>query len=217
MTSSQKPVSLGHGKNGSKPQQEAELGFDGQRLQIGRRLRRLRANARRTQRQVAEELGIAPSALSMLESGRSGVSLERLQRIAQYFDVPLVDFFTGVADTDGAKPQVKVIRQAHSSVPSVERGHGVIYQLPGAGFGRLVQSSLVTFAPGASYEHHKLAHPGEELVYVLSGEVELLYADETIRLSQGDMAIFRTDTQHAFRNASKLGPAMLMAVGSPPW
>jgi transcriptional regulator with XRE-family HTH domain len=203
--------------NGTKPQPESDSGFDAQRLQIGHRLRRLRANAGRTQRQVAEDLGVAPSALSMLESGRTGVSLERLHRIAQYFDVPLVDFFTEIADTDGTKPRVRVIRQAHSSVPSVERGHGVIYQLPGAGFARLVQSSFVTFAPGASYEHHKLAHPGEELVYVLSGEVELLYAEDTIKLSQGDMAIFRTETQHAFKNASRLGPAMLMAVGSPPW
>jgi quercetin dioxygenase-like cupin family protein len=58
---------------------------------------------------------------------------------------------------------------------------------------------------------------GEEVVYVTVGTVELYFGDQVLELSQGDMAVFRTETPHAFRNASLHGPAMLIAVATPPW
>ena len=39
-----------------------------------------------------------------------------------------------------------------------------------------------------------IAHPGEEVAYVLFGEIELLLGDEIHRLSQGDLVRFRTET-----------------------
>ena len=52
-------------------------------------LANLRANKKITQRQLAEALNIAPSAVAMYETGKRTPSLERAKEIARYFDVPV--------------------------------------------------------------------------------------------------------------------------------
>lgn len=185
---------------------------------VGSRIRRLRRASGKSLRQVAEALEIAPSALSMLENGQTGASLQRLQLIARHFDVTIVNLLAEVpAEAADEAPRIEVVRRAHATAPSMARGRGVVYQLPGAAPRRMLQPALLSFEPGGGYERDKIGHVGEEVVYVLLGDVELHFGEERIELAQGDMAIFRTETPHAFKNASDVGPAMVLAVASPPW
>ncbi|MDX6535164.1 MAG: hypothetical protein QOF68_2908 [Gaiellales bacterium] len=186
---------------------------------VGLRIRRLRQRTGKSLRQVAAALGIAPSALSMLENDQTGVSLQRLQLISEYFGVHIVDLLADPDQPGDIERQatVQVIRAVNASVPSVTRGKGVVYQLPGVGAGRLLQAAVVTFLPGGGYECDKIAHTGEEIVYITVGTVQLHFGEQIVELSQGDMAVFRTEIPHAFRNASDVGPAMLIAVATPPW
>ena len=62
-----------------------------------------------------------------------------------------------------------------------------------------------------------IAHPGEEFAYVLLGEIELLFGDEVHRLSQGELVRFRSETPHAYRNASTTGMAAALTATTPPW
>jgi uncharacterized cupin superfamily protein len=62
-----------------------------------------------------------------------------------------------------------------------------------------------------------IAHPGEEFAYVLLGEVELLLGADVHRLAQGDLVRFRTETPHAFRNASSMGVGIVLGAATPPW
>lgn len=185
----------------------------------GRRIRRLRLASGKSLRHVADDLGIAPSALSMLENDQTGASLQRLQMLAEYFDTTIVDLLAEPQPrTNGpSHPAVHVVRNAHATVAGITRGKGVIYQLPAAGGAHLLQTALLTFQPGGGYERDKIAHSGEEMVYVTLGRVQLHIGERVLELSQGDLAVFRTETPHAFRNASDVGPAMLIAVATPPW
>jgi quercetin dioxygenase-like cupin family protein len=93
----------------------------------------------------------------------------------------------------------------------------VIYQLPAVSPHHLLQTALVSFQPGGGFERDKIAHPGEEIAYVLAGDIQLHLGDAVLDLAQGDLAVFKTETPHAYRNASQLGPAMLLTVATPPW
>ena len=45
-----------------------------------------------------------------------------------------------------------------------------------------------------------MEHPGEELIYLLEGALEVEVAGETFRLRSGDAIHFRTDRPHRWRN-----------------
>ncbi|SDH23725.1 LexA family transcriptional regulator [Propionivibrio dicarboxylicus] len=61
--------------------------------QLGAAIRRLRARSGKTLEQVAEATGSNKGTLSKIESGKQGVSLETLNRIAQALRVTIVTIF----------------------------------------------------------------------------------------------------------------------------
>jgi transcriptional regulator with XRE-family HTH domain/mannose-6-phosphate isomerase-like protein (cupin superfamily) len=183
---------------------------------MGQRIRRLRTQAGKTLRAQAREIGIAPSSLSALENGHGGVSLRRLQLVAEHFGLHITDLLGEPAPSSGPGG-VEIIRNCAASVPGVRRGSGVLYQLLGSGRDHTIQPFLLTFEPGGGFDRDMIGHPGEEIAYVLHGRIELLIETECHELSQGDLIRFRTHRPHAFRNASGLGVATVIGAATPPW
>jgi quercetin dioxygenase-like cupin family protein len=64
--------------------------------------------------------------------------------------------------------------------------------------GREVLQARVDFAPGASFPRHK--HPGEEIIYVLTGTIEYEVADKFVTLKSGDVLFVPDGVVHAARN-----------------
>ncbi|MBV8712373.1 MAG: helix-turn-helix transcriptional regulator [Solirubrobacterales bacterium] len=183
---------------------------------MGQRIRRLRTQAGKTLRAQAREIGIAASSLSALENGQGGVSLKRLQLVAEHFGLHITELLgepAVAARVDG----VEIIRNCAATVPGVQRGTGVLYQLLGSGRDHIIQPYLLSFDPEGGYDRDMIGHPGEEIAYVLHGRVELLIEDECHALTQGDLIRFRADRPHAFRNASSVGVAAVIGAATPPW
>jgi transcriptional regulator with XRE-family HTH domain len=194
---------------------------DSLRQNLGQRLRHLREETGRGLREQAREIGISASSLSALENNTGGVSLQRLQCVANHFGLPVTDLLAGAdaadGDGDGRPRRPEVVRSWGTTVSGVERGAGVVYQLFGHGHNHQIQPYMISFQPGASYRNDPIAHVGEEFAFVVLGEVELLLGKESFVLGQGDGIRFRTETPHAFRNASNLGISVLIGAATPPW
>jgi mannose-6-phosphate isomerase-like protein (cupin superfamily)/DNA-binding XRE family transcriptional regulator len=183
---------------------------------MGQRIRRLRSQSGKTLRAQAREIGIAPSSLSALENGQGGVSLKRLQLVAEHFGLHITELL-GEPAPGSLGGGVEIIRNCAATVPGVRRGTGVLYQLLGSGRDHTIQPYLLSFDPGGGYDRDMIGHPGEEIAYVLHGRVELLIENECHELSQGDLIRFRADRAHAFRNASSVGVAAVIGAATPPW
>jgi quercetin dioxygenase-like cupin family protein len=66
----------------------------------------------------------------------------------------------------------------------------------------------VDFDPGVPFLRHR--HPGEEIIYVLQGELEYQVEDKPpVRLKAGDVLFIPARTIHAARNVSKSRAAEL--------
>jgi quercetin dioxygenase-like cupin family protein len=192
---------------------------DSLRKIVGQRLRLLRNESGLGLREQAREIGISASSLSALENSTGGVSLQRLQQVANHFGLHITDLLASGEETngDGLPAGPEVIRGWATSVAGVERGKGVLYQLLGQGHNHQIQAYLISFQPGSSYRSDQIAHPGEEFAFVLIGKAELLLGKKSYVLDQGDAIRFSSETPHSFRNASELGIAVLVGAATPPW
>ena len=65
----------------------------------------------------------------------------------------------------------------------------------------------VDFAPGASFPRH--THPGEEIIYVLTGTLEYEVSGKPVRLKAGDVLFVPPGTVHAARNVGTTPAAEL--------
>ena len=73
--------------------------------------------------------------------------------------------------------------------------------------GREVFQARVEFAPGASFRRH--THPGEEIIYVLTGTLEYEVAGKPVTLKGGDVLFVPAGTVHAARNVGTTPAAEL--------
>jgi quercetin dioxygenase-like cupin family protein len=169
-------------------------------------------------REQARAIGMSPSSLSEFENARGGISLRRLQQVADHFGLHITDLLAeeGSTNGDGLVADCEVIRSV-ATVQGVQRGQGVRYQLLGSSKGHALQAAVVSFEPGGSYADDKIGHPGEEFLYVVYGCVELLLGDDVHTLAQGDAVRFRAEVPHALRNQSSDGMAVVIGAATPPW
>jgi len=168
-------------------------------LRIGTRLRHARLTKGLTLRQVAELAQCSESLVSKLESDRARPSLTLLHRIVQVLEINIGTLFTEGEDA----PPVQVFAPGGRPVISVDplrRGDGVALErlVPGAR-ARLLQGNIHIVEPGGSSDG-TIQHEGEEVGYVLEGELELVVEGVTYRLSAGWSFFFDSNLAHGYRN-----------------
>lgn len=75
--------------------------------------------------------------------------------------------------------------------------------------GREMLQARVDFAPGAYFPSH--THPGEEIIYVLSGTIEYEVAGKLVTVKSGDVLFVPNGVAHAARNVGNT-PASELAT-----
>jgi transcriptional regulator with XRE-family HTH domain len=69
-------------------------------MNIGEKIKKLRTDKNIGVRELADDLGVSHAHISKLESGKSGASVEFLEKIAKYFHLHISYFFLDDEDQD---------------------------------------------------------------------------------------------------------------------
>ncbi|HEY1777071.1 MAG TPA: XRE family transcriptional regulator [Solirubrobacteraceae bacterium] len=158
--------------------------------------------------QLGRATDISSSFLSLVEQGRSDITIGRLLRLAEFYDVELADLVTG----DHVEPasQVQILKaDIANAVHSEEEGVDVYDLSPGTRWA--LAPMLGAYRPGGSVEVDDV-HNRESLLFVLEGTFELAFAGEPpIRLVRGEGAIHRSTETHRVTNIGDT-PGRLLAV-----
>jgi transcriptional regulator with XRE-family HTH domain len=94
---------------------------DSERTEMARRLKEAREYLELSQDEVARELGVPRTAISLVESGQRKVEALELQKLAKLYQRP-VGYFTGEeAEEVGLPPQVAHLARAASKLSNRDR------------------------------------------------------------------------------------------------
>lgn len=177
---------------------------------LGAALRRLRRARRLSLSQVAEATLISASFLSLVENGKSDITIGRLVRLVDFYGVSIVDLLPSADPADSEIVRASEGRKLRSPAEGID-----IYLLT-PDTRRSMMPMLLVFEPGAALAEHG-RHEGEEFVQVLEGRLELDIAGSEPRLlAQGDSAYYPADRPHLFRNADARKPLRVLCVDTPP-
>jgi quercetin dioxygenase-like cupin family protein len=154
-----------------------------------------------TLKALAVQAGCSESMLSKLEGGHARPSLTTLHKIA-------IALSTNVgALVSGPEANTSPIQRANArpltEFPTSGKRKSIMLErviVPGAG--QLLQSDIHVIEPLASSDE-QISHAGEELGYVIEGELELTLADECHVLRAGDSFYFPSTVPHSYRNPGK--------------
>ena len=83
---------------------------------IGRNIRRHREGAGIRQGALAKELNITPSALSQIETGKTDVSVERIEQIAEKLKLSFYELMTTPNHVGGIKAGIEVEEVTNNTI-----------------------------------------------------------------------------------------------------
>jgi transcriptional regulator with XRE-family HTH domain len=163
-------------------------------IDVGRRLREIRAGRSLSIRSLAEQSGLNVNTLSLIENQRTSPSVSTLQQLAQTLHVHISAFF----ETDHGDKLV--VHQKAGARPHTAVTNGSIEDL-GAGMPRFgAEPLIVTLAPNADSGKTPIVHTGREFVYCLEGQIAYSVDNETYLLEQGDSLLFEAYLPHHWKN-----------------
>jgi transcriptional regulator with XRE-family HTH domain len=194
------------------PEQDGEFGT----LQpvLGERLRAFRKQKGLSLSDVADRTGISLSFLSLVENGKSDLSVSRLIKLVGIYKVHLSDLLPDApAQPDTGDPEIVVRRRQRQHMYS--RSEGVELSLLSPDANRTMMPVISVYGPHCHMNEFAV-HEGEEFAHVLQGAIEINFADDrSVVLEEGDSAYFNADRPHSYSNPSNV-TATVLSVVSPP-
>ena len=177
------------------------------------RLRFARQSRGMTLKALADAAGCSESLLSKIENGKASPSLPMLHRLVQALDTNVgwmfeeVDGEEGIVFRSGTRPML--------TLDPLRRGEGIrLERIIPYSAGHLLQCNIHHIAVGGE-SAGPIQHIGEEVGYLLTGEIELLVDGQPYRLSAGDSFVFGSELPHHYRNIGDR-PASIFWVNTPP-
>jgi DNA-binding transcriptional MerR regulator/mannose-6-phosphate isomerase-like protein (cupin superfamily) len=161
---------------------------------LGERLRAARRRRGLSLREASGLAGLSVSHLSAIERGTRNISLAGLQRLAVALGISVSDLFGG---SSGSGRRLVLSGQR----PVLDTGDRRVRVESLAVGAQLLEPHLYLVQPGGGSEgsYH---HDGEEMVYVLHGEVEFwLNEIERHVVGAGDCLTFPSSLRHRWRNS----------------
>ncbi|WP_341862147.1 cupin domain-containing protein [Gymnodinialimonas sp. 57CJ19] len=162
---------------------------------LGALIRKRRKQLDLTLQALCDAAGLSVGYLSQVERGQSTPSLGTLAQIAQALSVGLEYFITTPKPSDsltraGARPQFSI------------DGSSIMYESVCADFPGAELSSYILHVP-AGYASEVVSHEGEEIIFLLDGEITQTLGGQTFILQQGDSLHYTGSTPHSWSNETQ--------------
>ncbi|MND95457.1 HTH-type transcriptional regulator SinR [compost metagenome] len=178
-------------------------------FKISYKIKEIRKEKGITIQEVADKAGVSKGLISQIENNRTIPSLLVLINIINALDVDLNEFFKDFNSDLDAGP---VVVRKKDSYTAFEKEHAV-----GFNYKRIYTSAmesstmdivLLELLPDA--QRPMVETEAYEYKYIISGQVEYVFQDQTIRLEEGDSIFFNGRLSHTPRNVGKEKALMLI-------
>ena len=177
-------------------------------VDVGRRLRELRAEKSLSIRALAELSGLNVNTLSLIENNKTSPSVSTIQKVAEALQAPIAAFF----EVEGE--QQPVIYQKAGHRPAAPFTHGKLEDL-GSGFTQLgLEPFLISLDPHANSGEMPIVHTGLEFVYCLKNQIVYSVENQVYPLEPGDSLLFEAHLPHSWSNPASV-PSLALLVLSP--
>lgn len=168
-------------------------------LNIGRKIRKLRKDGRLTLQDLSALSGLSKPLLSQIENDQVIPPIATLLKIAAGLKVGIHFFFAEEEDRQ------KFVLLRSSDLKSSSRRSGndspqnYLYHSLAPGMRqKSMEPFLVEFAAGEWDDALLYRHDGEEFIYLLAGELEFHYGQETMILDPGDSIYYDSSEAHGY-------------------
>lgn len=172
---------------------------------LGIEIRRARIERSLTLSDLASKTGLSVSMLSMLERGKTGVSVGTLVALASALGVPVSDLFRDTRAAETALTRVE-------DQSEITIGSGVVRRLVVQDRERGIEVTMLQIPSGDHTGLDPIRHEGHEYVTVLEGTVVVEVGDQSHTLREGDALQLDAQNLHRFANNAAVTARMMLVL-----
>lgn len=166
---------------------------------LGMKIKQIRENHEISVEELAEETHCSSEVIGDIESGKLIPSLTPLIKIARALGVRLGTFLDDAPQTgpvmvkSGKSKQVIHFsgKDDHPDVSFLD-----FYPLASGKADRHMEPFIIDVHHHATEEYKLSSHEGEEFIYVMDGEIEILYGQDSYIVSAGDSIYYDSIVPH---------------------
>jgi transcriptional regulator with XRE-family HTH domain len=170
---------------------------DFEEIRVGEKIKILREGKGLSLKEVADLTGFSTALLSQMENHLVSPSLGTMIKLAKAFGVRVGDF---LGETEG-EPYSIVRKDERKTVSRFASKDGVKYGYSYESLGfdkkdRHMEPFIVTLEPATVKAAKTSVHDGEEFIFVLEGEMEVILGNHTDVLYPGDSIYYDSTIPH---------------------
>lgn len=163
-------------------------------LTFGQRIKRLRKDRNLTVGQLASQTLQTPEFIENVEHDVLTPPVSFLLHLARALDIDPSRFLS-------EQERMEIEDKRHESFVRRTQNYSYRTLTPGAADKHL-RAFMVSIEPRERHKIVEYKHPGEEFIYVMSGELEVTLDSKTYHLKPGETIHFDSETKHKLRNLS---------------
>ena len=183
----------GEGEKGDYMEEERDF----EEVRVGERVKALREQKGLSLKELADLTGFSTALLSQMENHLVSPSLGTIIKLAKALGVRVGDF---LGETEG-EPFTIVRKDERKKVSRFASKEGVKYGYSYEALGfekkdRHMEPFIVTLEPATVKTSKTSVHDGEEFIFVLDGEMEVILGNHTDVLYPGDSIYYDSNIPH---------------------
>ena len=186
---------------------------------VGSKIKGIRESKNISIDEIVESSGLSKDQIESIENGQNMPSLGPLIKISRALGVRLGTFMD---DNDSIGPVIcraedreKDHSISFSNDATDARKHMEYHPLAQQKAGRHMEPFIIDIAPNDNLDYKLSAHEGEEFIYVMEGDVELVYGKEVYTLKEGDSIFYDSIVKHHVHGAPGKSAKILAVVYIP--
>lgn len=184
---------------------------------IGHKIKGIRESKQLSVSEISERTGLSEAQIESIENEEHLPSLGPLIKIARALGVRLGTFLD---DNDELGPVVCRSSEREESISfsndsTDARKHMEYFSLAKEKAGRHMEPFIIEIHPNGEQSYKLSAHEGEEFIYVMSGNIEIVYGKETYHLQEGDSIFYDSIVEHHVHGLDGKGARILAVIYVP--
>lgn len=179
-------------------------------VDISRNISEYRKRKEMTIKELASLAGVTPSLLSQIEKGTANPSINTIKQISSALDVPLFNFFISDVSTESL-----VVRKDNRKKIMFAEDDSFAYELLTPDLKGEIEFMLMKIPAKESSSKDQFGHKGEEVAYIMKGNVRLYLMNSVLDLSCGDSVKIPPHSKHKWENMSEDDCEVIFAVTPP--
>ena len=173
--------------------------------QVGKKIRKVREEKKVSLDQIANETGFSIEFLKKIEAGKVFPPVGALLQIAKALEIDSRYFL---------REQESTLSKRIKAYTKRTENYAYTTLTPGAE-NKHLKAFKVTVDPLQNHKGVGYNHEGEEFVYVLEGNVEVVVGDHVNSLEEGDSLHFNSGIRHMLKNIGEKKAELLVVIYGP--